>query len=203
VLSDAYRALSSSSGPAPKKDISALIDASRTPGQAASIDGSAAPAPATPDMPAAPAGKPASGIVPLGGRKNAGKGSFQISGPDPGRLKPALVSFADKVAAIYGAPLTGLDGSSHSKYTVNGNVSEHYSGQATDIFKIGGKPAVGERLIRAGQAALIAAGMPREEALKQRGGLYNVGNHQIIFHTSGIANGGNHMDHLHISTHAR
>lgn len=56
VLSDAYRALSSSAGPAPKKDISALIDAARTPGQAAAnvaqqasplVADAAAPAPAT------------------------------------------------------------------------------------------------------------------------------------------------------------
>jgi hypothetical protein len=66
---------------------------------------------------------------------------------------------------------------------VNGNVSEHYTGNATDIFTINGKPAVGERLIRAGRAALIAAGMPRKCA-QGAGGLYNVGNHQIIFGTN-------------------
>jgi hypothetical protein len=122
-------------------------------------------------------------------RRRGSKGSFQISGPDPGRLKPGLTSFAEQVAAVYGGSLTGLDGSTHSKFTVNGNVSEHWSGN--------------ERLIRAGQAALIAAGANRKWAMKQRGGLYNIGNHQIIFNTSGVQNGGNHMDHLHISTHAK
>jgi hypothetical protein len=55
-------------------------------------------------------------------------------------------------------------------------------------------------LIRAGRAALIAAGMPRKKALKAGGGLYNVGGHQIIFATN---EGGNHFDHLHISARAR
>jgi Transglycosylase SLT domain len=127
-------------------------------------------------------------------------GRFRIDGPQPDRLKPELVSFAKKVAGVYGAPLTGKDGSTHSKLTVNGNVSEHYTGNATDIFQINGKPAQGERLLRAGRAALIAAGMPRAQAMKAGGGLYNVGSHQIIFLTN---QGGNHYDHLHISSHGR
>jgi hypothetical protein len=126
-------------------------------------------------------------------------GTFKISGPQPDRLKPHLVSFAEKVAGVYGHPLTGKDGSSHSKLTVNGNVSQHYTGNATDIFEINGKPAVGKRLIDAGRAALIAAGMPRAKALKAPGGLYNVGGHQIIFGVNGTQYGGNHLDHLHIS----
>jgi hypothetical protein len=127
---------------------------------------------------------------------SGGDGTFKISGPNPGRLKPVLVSFAKKVAGVYGAPLVGKDGSTHSKYTVDGNVSQHWSGNATDIFEIGGKPARGETLLHAGRAALIAAGMPRAQAMKAGGGLYNVGSHQIIFLTM---QGGNHYDHLHIS----
>jgi hypothetical protein len=123
-----------------------------------------------------------------------GSGKFKITGPNPNRLKPELVAFARKVAAQAGETLTGSDGSTHSKYTVDGNVSEHWTGNATDI------PATGTRLVHLGQAALIAAGMPRNEALKQHGGLFNVGNHQIIFNTH---IGGDHTDHLHISTHAR
>jgi hypothetical protein len=205
ALPAAYRALSSGQAPKARQDIGALISASRTPGQASATvmsrteaPGAAAGAPAATS--AAPGGPGKySGLVPLGGSRNAGKGSFAISGPQPGRLKPELTAFARKVAYVYGGKLAGLDGSSHSKYTVNGNVSEHYSGNATDIFQIGGKPAQGSVLLRAGRAALIAAGMPRAQALKAGGGLYNVGNHQIIFLTN---EGGNHYDHLHISTHA-
>lgn len=120
-------------------------------------------------------------------------GKFNISGPNPGRLKPELVGFARKVAGIYGKPLTGSDGTGHSYLTVNGNVSEHTTGNATDIA------ATGAELIRMGRAALIAAGMPRAQAMKQTGGLFNVGNHQIIFNTH---QGGDHTNHLHISTHA-
>jgi hypothetical protein len=128
-----------------------------------------------------------------------GTGRFSVTGPNPGRLKPQLKSFAEKVADTYGGNLTGLDGSTHSKLTVNGNVSQHSTGNATDIFTIDGKPATGQRLINAGRAALIAAGMPRAKAMRAPGGLYNVGGHQIIFGVDGAENGGNHMDHLHIS----
>lgn len=130
-------------------------------------------------------------------RTKVAQGKFNIIGPNPARLQPELVSYARKVARIYGGPLTGSDGSGHSKLTVNGNVSEHFSGNATDI------PLTGKALVRAGQAALIAAGMPRAKAMKQNGGLYNVGNHQIIFNVDGKQYGGNHLDHLHISSHAR
>lgn len=129
--------------------------------------------------------------TPLGGGRPSSGATFNISGPNPGRLQPELKSFANKVARIYGKPLTGLDGSTHSKYTVNGNVSEHYTGNATDIFTSSQKD-----LLRMGRAALIAAGMPRAQARRAKGGLYNVGNHQIIFLTN---EGGNHYDHLHIS----
>jgi hypothetical protein len=206
VLSDAYRALSSG-GPAPRRDLGQALSQILTQGGSVTGPGGAPAETASPGGAAVPL--PASGgsgkvqaLVPLGGSKNAGKGAFAISGPAPGRLKPGLVSFARQVAEVYGGTLTGSDGSAHSKYTVNGNVSEHYTGNATDIFQINGKPAVGQRLIRAGQAALIAAGANRKWARQQTGGLYNIGSHQIIFHTSGVQNGGDHMDHLHISTHA-
>lgn len=142
--------------------------------------------------------------VPLGG-KTSGKSGFEITGPNPGRLVPELVKYARKVSRIYGGPLVGLDGSTHSKFTVNGRVSEHYTGHATDVFTIGGlrygSPGWQKQLVRAGRAALIAAGMPRAQALKQNGGLYNVGRHQIIFNVNGVQYGGNHLDHLHISSH--
>jgi hypothetical protein len=130
---------------------------------------------------------------------STGNGTFKVSGPQPGRLKPELVSFAKKVADVYGGTLTGSDGSTHSKYTTTGNVSQHYTGNATDIFTIGGKPARGKVLIEAGRAALEAAGMPRSKARKAGIGLYNVGSHQIIFGTNSPALGGDHTDHLHIS----
>lgn len=144
--------------------------------------------------PAAPAqaGSPAqaAGGVPAVRGAPAGHGMFKITGPNPGRLQPVLVAFARKVAGVYGRTLTGSDGTGHSRLTVDGNVSQHTTGNATDI------PATGATLIQMGRAALIAAGMPPAQARKQTGGLFNVGSHQVIFNTH---LGGDHTNHLHIS----
>lgn len=113
---------------------------------------------------------------------------IKITGAQPDRLKPAVVSFMRRLSQVTGEPITGDSGAGHSRLTVNGNVSQHTTGDAVDI------PAVGERLIRLGQEALILAGMPPAKARKQRGGLYNVGGRQIIFNTH---EGGDHTDHLH------
>lgn len=121
------------------------------------------------------------------------QGAFKITGPDPKRLKPVLVDFAEKVAATYGKPLTGSDGSGHSLRTATGGISQHSTGNATDI------PASGAELISMGQAALIAAGMPESQARKQTGGLFNIGSHQIIFNDRKKISGSPHDDHLHIS----
>jgi hypothetical protein len=82
-------------------------------------------------------------------------------------------------------------GSNHSHLTVNGRVSDHWSGHAADI------PAAGKSLRNLGYLALIKAGMPKAQAAKARqtGGLFNVGRYQIIFATD---EGGNHYNHLHV-----
>jgi hypothetical protein len=90
------------------------------------------------------------------------------------------VSFADKVAAIYGAPLTGSTAAAtRSTRSTATSPSTTAATRPTSSRSAASPPSASAD--RAGQAALIAAGMPSEEALKQRGGLYNVGNHQIIF----------------------
>ena len=140
---------------------------------------------------------PASPTVPTASRPGATAtstpGRVKIVGPNPGRLKPQLVSFAQKVAGIYGKPLTASDGTGHSYRTATGGVSQHSTGQATDI------PASGAQLTAMGRAALIAAGMPRAQAMKQTGGLFNLNGHQIIFHDRKRISGSPHDDHLHIS----
>jgi len=105
-----------------------------------------------------------------------------------------ILNFASQVAAQYGHPITLGTGTKHNKYSTSGLVSAHYSGNALDL------PAVGKPLIAMGQAALIAAGMDPAEARKQTGGLYNVGNHQIIFNTQ---EGGDHTNHLHVGLRRR
>ena len=129
---------------------------------------------------------------------SAAKGVFKVVGANPGRLSKGTVAFGREVAGVLGRPLTGDSGATHSKYTVDGNVSEHYSGHATDI------PLKGDALTRAGQAALIAAGMDPAQARKTKGGLFTLRDkhgvrHQVIFNTN---QGGNHFDHLHISSSA-
>jgi len=105
------------------------------------------------------------------------------------RTQQDILNFAAQVAGVYGRPLKVGTGTNHSQMTVNGNQSQHWTGEAVDI------PASGVALLRMGRAALIAAGMPRAQAMKQKGGLYNVGGHQIIFRTT---EGGNHWNHLHL-----
>lgn len=137
------------------------------------------------------AGMPARGrsLSPTGASKSGWAGKISVFGSDPARLKPQLLEFAREVSAVAGEPLRLDSGATHSKYTTTGNISQHYTGDATDI------PATGKRLLRLGRAALIAAGMPRKKAMKQMGGLYNVRGRQIIFLTN---EGGNHYNHLHI-----
>lgn len=126
-----------------------------------------------------------------GGKR--GKVRISPTADRPGaHTKRGTIRFAKKVAGRYGHPLTVGTGTNHSRTTTSGNVSEHWSGHAVDI------PLSGAALTRAGRAALIAAGMPKAQARKAKGGIYNVGNHQIIFNTT---QGGNHWNHLHISTH--
>jgi hypothetical protein len=116
-------------------------------------------------------------------------GKVEVFGANPGRLKPSILAFARQVAGVAGETLRADSGATHSKMTVDGNVSQHWTGDAVDI------PATGTHLIHLGQAALIAAGMPRKQALQQHGGLYNVGGRQIIFNTH---IGGDHTNHLHL-----
>lgn len=124
-----------------------------------------------------------------GASKSSFSGKVRVFGSNPGRLKPEVLAFAKQVSAIAGIPISANSGATHSKYTTSGNVSQHYTGDATDI------PASGKRLIKLGQAALIAAGMSPKKARKQTGGLYNVRGKQIIFNTM---EGGDHTTHLHI-----
>ena len=102
----------------------------------------------------------------------------------------AVLSFVGRVGQVAGKVLTPWGNESHSLMTVNGNRSDHGSGNAADI------PASGAELVRIGRAALVAAGASPAWARKQTGGLFNIGGHQVIFNTY---EGGNHTDHVHVS----
>lgn len=110
------------------------------------------------------------------------------SGPSAPHTQEIL-QFVGKVGQIAQTRLTPLGNESHSLTTVDGIRSAHADGMAADI------PATGDELIRLGQDALIAAGMPPAKAREQTGGLFNVGGHQIIFNTHV---GGDHTNHVHV-----
>lgn len=104
-----------------------------------------------------------------------------------------VMQFAGKVAGIYGQPLRVGTGTNHTQRTATGGISDHWNGNAVDV------PLTGRNLIRAGQAALIAAGMPESKARKIKGGLFNINGHQIIFNDVQQLSGSPHDDHLHLS----
>lgn len=133
------------------------------------------------------------GQAPSGGKINVGKWVSLASGADREGVstKRPILRFAARIARLYGSPLTIGTGTNHSQYTVDGNVSAHWTGNAVDI------PATGADLRRLGFDALRAAGVSRKKAraMAAQGGLFNVGGYQIIFLTN---EGGNHFNHLHI-----
>jgi len=107
-------------------------------------------------------------------------------------LKPGLLAFVGGVGASLGQVLTIGTGTNHSRLTVNGNESDHWTGWAADI------PATGADNVRIGRAALVQAGMSPAQAAQQNGGLYNVGAYQIIFNVNSLAAGGDHTKHVHL-----
>src|SRR6266576_811947 len=102
----------------------------------------------------------------------------------------AVLDFAARIAELYGRPLTIGTGSNPNQFVVGTHrQSAHWTGRAADI------PMAGDALTKLGQDALIAAGMGPAEARQQRGGVYNIGDYQILFNTYV---GGDHYNHLHI-----
>jgi hypothetical protein len=180
VMPEGVQLPASGGGAAPAPEVDALLEGIRTAGG----DVQLAPGNAGGMVPG-PGGLPVRGVGGRNGRVVVDPNADRAGA----RTKGYVVDFARQVSAIAGSPLRIGTGTRHSRLTVSGNVSDHWGGDAADI------PASGKRLVRLGQAALIAAGMPEKEARKQTGGLYNVGGAQIIFATD---EGGNHHDHLHV-----
>ena len=174
VIADGVKALASGTY-SPRRQLSLLMEAQRAPG----------PSLGTPQAP--------NGSVPSQTPSGPLRVNRWISYPKPAGQWPGpgeeILRFAALIGQAYGHRLRALDTSTHSRMTVNGNVSAHTTGDALDI------PASGARLIRLGRIALMQAGMSRREAMKISGGLFNVGGKQIIFNTQ---EGGDHTDHLHI-----
>jgi len=121
----------------------------------------------------------------------------------PGQpVTPETMGFLSYTAGIYGRPLVCTTGTNHSKYTVDGNVSDHFSGHACDFGMAanGGTDdgPIGDAVMA---ACLVAAGDPPEVASVEArtGGLYTRERNglriQCIWKTD---QGGNHHNHVHM-----
>jgi hypothetical protein len=121
----------------------------------------------------------------------------------PGKpIEPITMSYLEQMAAFLDRTITVTTGTNHSKFTVNGKVSDHFSGHAADIGMAanGGTDdgPVGDRIM---QAALVQAGVSVEQALAEAkaGGLFTLTHEgkriQCIWKTN---EGGNHHNHVHV-----
>jgi hypothetical protein len=121
----------------------------------------------------------------------------------PGKpIQPMTLKYLERMAALIHKPITITTGTNHDEFTVNGNVSDHFSGHAADIGMAanGGTDdgPVGDRIM---EAALVLAGVPQATARAeaQRGGLFNNTRDnmriQCIWKTN---DGGNHHNHVHV-----
>jgi 3D (Asp-Asp-Asp) domain-containing protein len=114
-------------------------------------------------------------------------------------LRPALSHFIRRVAGIAGRPLVLTTGTNHTELTVSGNVSDHVLGLAGDFGSVANRFPIGGGFgTTLAAAALRAAGIPADEALRVAvaGGGHNVCHAgwrvQVIWRTGG------HYDHVHI-----
>jgi hypothetical protein len=117
-------------------------------------------------------------------------------------VTPLIRRIGEAIAGVYGKALTVSSARRPGAITVDGNVSEHASGNALDFGMAanGGSDdgPVGDRIAT---AALVVVGWPEPRAIAwaRHGGLIDV--HvaglriQIIWKTD---QGGNHHDHVHV-----
>ena len=133
----------------------------------------------------------------------AGKVEIAPGANLPGRpITPETLAFLATVAGIYGKPLIVTTGTNHSRYTVDGNISDHYDGHAADIGMVanGGSDdsPIGDAIAT---ACLLAAGDPPAIAAREahEGGLWTRHHNglriQCIWRTDV---GGDHHSHIHI-----
>lgn len=139
-------------------------------------------------------------------RKQAGALGKVIVAPSanlPGRpISKMTLDYVARMAAMLGKPIVITTGTNHSQFTVDGKVSDHFSGHAADIGMVanGGSDdsPVGDRIMT---TALRQAGVPAAEAKAkaQAGGLFTFihGGQRIqcIWKTD---QGGNHHNHVHV-----
>jgi hypothetical protein len=164
-------------------DVSALLDAVRTVG--ADVPQAGAQAAGGPAVAGGSGGLRGGGgeVRVAAGANRAGIG-----------LTPGIQKVLRSVASVAG-PITVGTGTNHNRLTVDGNVSDHWSGNAADL-----PTSPGARNIELGRKALVAAGMSPAQARRAQGGIYNIpyGRNrriQVIFNTN---EGGDHHNHVHV-----
>jgi hypothetical protein len=118
----------------------------------------------------------------------------------PGKpMAEMTIDYVARMAARFGKPITISTGTNHSKFTDNGSVSEHFTGQAADMgmFANGGTidGPVGDEIM---EAALVLAGVSTSVAPGQArgGGLFTLTHEgkriQCIWKAKG------HHNHVHV-----
>jgi hypothetical protein len=116
--------------------------------------------------------------------------------------KRVVKNFVSLIAGSIGEPITIGTGTNHNQYTVDGNISDHWSGNAGDLPVPIDSPQ-GDMI--AGRA-LMLLGVSRGQArqMAQQGGLFNITPRsgilkgrrvQVIWKTN---QGGNHHNHVHV-----
>jgi hypothetical protein len=130
----------------------------------------------------------------------------------PGRdMSPTILNFLGKVANIYGKNIQVQCGTNHNQYTTSGKISDHWQGDAADIYTYtdvhGINSPTGDNIAR---AAFIAAGVEPTKAatMCKIGALRNfflIKNRriQIIWRINNIDLGGDHTNHIHIGIRTR
>src|SRR5580765_2933968 len=112
------------------------------------------------------------------------------------------LAYVAKMAEQLGKPITLTTATNHDKLTVNGNISDHFSGHAVDIgmFANGGTDdsPVGDRIMEV--ACLLAGDSADGASAKASGGGLFTFTHgderiQCIWKTN---EGGNHHNHVHV-----
>lgn len=121
----------------------------------------------------------------------------------PGKpIQPMTLKYVERMAAFIHKPITITTGTNHDRFTVDGRLSDHYTGHAVDIGMAanGGTDdgPVGDRIM---EAALVLAGFPPAQAHAgaQRGGLFTTTHEnmriQCIWKTNA---GGSHHNRVHV-----
>jgi hypothetical protein len=190
VMPQGYAPVASAPPVSAAPDVQALLDAVRT--QGGSSDVSSGPS----GSQTVNGASGATSVSGAGGDVRVAPGANR-----PGaNLTPGVLKLVRAVSATAGRPLTIGTGTNHNRMTVDGNVSDHWSGNAADL-----PTTPGQENIRLGRQALVALGVPQSQAAKAQGGIYNIpyGQHrriQVIFNTD---QGGDHHNHVHVGVTAK